>query len=106
MLVSFHDVNLSKTDTLCSELVMGKHHEISKQNKTAFTKWCPAENGIKKFEQAEEAVDLALRRMGQKSIALMQCSFPIRIEQTVSLIATQIIYGITQTTHTFIISLI
>lgn len=40
---------------------------------TAFTKWCPAENGIKTFENAEAAVDLALQRMGQKQVSLLQC---------------------------------
>jgi hypothetical protein len=40
---------------------------------TALTKWCPAENGIKSFENAQAAVDLALRRLGQGTIALLQC---------------------------------
>lgn len=56
-----------------TELVMGQHNTSSTKEMTAFTKWCPAENGIKTFEQAEAAVDLALTRMGQKHIALMQC---------------------------------
>ncbi|RDW80111.1 putative endoribonuclease l-psp protein [Coleophoma cylindrospora] len=55
-----------------AELVMGQHHASSTKKMTAFTKWCPAENGIKTFEQAEAAVDLALKRMGQKQIALLQ----------------------------------
>lgn len=55
-----------------AELVMGHHHKVSTQKMTAFTKWCPPENGIKTFEQVEEAVDLALGRMGQTQIALMQ----------------------------------
>lgn len=40
---------------------------------TAFTKWCPAEDGVKSFENAESAVELALRRMNQRRVALMQC---------------------------------
>ncbi len=55
------------------ELVVGRHHVVSKEKMIAFTKWCPAEDGIKTFEQAEKAVDLALSRMGQKKIDLMQC---------------------------------
>ncbi|KAL2882233.1 hypothetical protein SGCOL_002502 [Colletotrichum sp. CLE4] len=43
------------------------HHPI-----TAFTKWCPAENGDKSLETAEAAVELALNRLGQRQIALMQ----------------------------------
>jgi aryl-alcohol dehydrogenase-like predicted oxidoreductase len=39
---------------------------------TAFTKWCPPENGDKSFEQAEKAFDRALQRMGQSQIALLQ----------------------------------
>lgn len=42
---------------------------------TAFTKWCPVENGVKTFEQAEAAVDLALMRMNQKQLSLMQCKY-------------------------------
>jgi len=41
--------------------------------KIAFTKWCPPENGIKTFENAEAAVDLALQRMNQTKIDLLQC---------------------------------
>ncbi|KAJ4418797.1 hypothetical protein N0V82_005362 [Gnomoniopsis sp. IMI 355080] len=56
-----------------AELVIGQHHASPSQSHiTAFTKWCPAENGVKTFENAEAAVDLALKRMGQKSIDLMQ----------------------------------
>lgn len=57
-----------------AELVIGQHHaNNSNRQITAFTKWCPAENGIKTFENAEAAVDLALQRMGQKQISLLQC---------------------------------
>lgn len=57
-----------------AELVIGQHHASNTNRQiTAFTKWCPAENGIKTFEQAQAAVDLALNRMGQKTIDLMQC---------------------------------
>lgn len=69
----------SSSDKKCQlsiELVIGEHHRSSVRKSTAFTKWCPAENGIKTFEQAEDAVDLALSRMGQKSIVLMQCISP------------------------------
>ena len=52
---------------------MGQHNSTSAQKMTAFTKWCPPENGITSFENAEAAVDLALKRMGQKKIALLQC---------------------------------
>lgn len=56
-----------------AELVIGQHRARQSQGHiAAFTKWCPAENGIKTFEHAEAAVDLALTRMGQKSIDLMQ----------------------------------
>ncbi|TVY45493.1 Flagellar radial spoke protein [Lachnellula subtilissima] len=55
-----------------AELVIGEQHRSSVRKSTAFTKWCPAENGIKTFKQAEDAVDLALSRMGHKSVALMQ----------------------------------
>jgi hypothetical protein len=56
-----------------TELVVGRHHEIIGSKMTAFTKWCPPENGVTTFENAEAAVDLALSRMGQKQVALMQC---------------------------------
>lgn len=55
------------------ELVVGHHNAHSATGMTAFTKWCPVENGIKTFENAEAAVDLALERMGQKQIPLLQC---------------------------------
>lgn len=56
-----------------AELVIGQRHALAASRKiTAFTKWCPVENGIKTFEQAEAAVDLALARMGQTRIELMQ----------------------------------
>ncbi|ORY57726.1 NADP-dependent oxidoreductase domain-containing protein [Pseudomassariella vexata] len=49
-----------------AELVIGQHRQQKPTRQaTAFTKWCPAENGIKSFEQAEAAVDRALTRMGQ-----------------------------------------
>ncbi|KAH7024816.1 NADP-dependent oxidoreductase domain-containing protein [Microdochium trichocladiopsis] len=58
-----------------AELVIGKYNgrpAVDPRSITAFTKWCPQENGITTFEHAEAAVDLALSRMGQKRIALMQ----------------------------------
>ncbi|KAI3391607.1 hypothetical protein diail_7037, partial [Diaporthe ilicicola] len=36
------------------------------------TKWCPAENGVKSFENAEAAVSLALKRLGHRQIPLLQ----------------------------------
>ncbi|KAL2292833.1 hypothetical protein FJTKL_07892 [Diaporthe vaccinii] len=55
-----------------AELVVGHHNANSKADLTALTKWCPAENGVKSFENAEAAVDLALRRLGQSTIPLLQ----------------------------------
>ncbi|CAJ2503113.1 Uu.00g105070.m01.CDS01 [Anthostomella pinea] len=55
-----------------AELVVGRFRATSSMNITALTKWCPPENGLKSFEQAEQAVDRALRRMGQDRITLMQ----------------------------------
>jgi aryl-alcohol dehydrogenase-like predicted oxidoreductase len=57
-----------------AELVIG-HYQLnipSSKKPTAFTKWCPQENGIKTFEQAETAVDLALERMQLQQIPLLQ----------------------------------
>jgi len=51
---------------------MGEHHSRSELSMTAFTKWCPAETGIKTFSQAEAAINLALTRMRQKKIELLQ----------------------------------
>lgn len=51
---------------------MGHHNAHSEKQITAFTKWCPAETGLKTFENVEAAIDLALKRMGQKQIALLQ----------------------------------
>ncbi|KAI1176587.1 NADP-dependent oxidoreductase domain-containing protein [Nemania sp. FL0916] len=55
-----------------AELVVGRFRATCPHNVVAFTKWCPAETGIKSFEAAERAVDLALQRMGQKQIDLLQ----------------------------------
>ncbi|CAN8102217.1 unnamed protein product [Discula destructiva] len=57
-----------------SEIVVGHHNTTHAPGpkSTAFTKWCPAENGIKTFANAEAAVDLALARMHQTQIALLQ----------------------------------
>lgn len=56
-----------------AEKVIGYHHtHIPTTKLTAFTKWCPAENGVKTFANVEAAVDLALQRMGQTQIALLQ----------------------------------
>ncbi|KAI0134741.1 NADP-dependent oxidoreductase domain-containing protein [Xylariales sp. AK1849] len=55
-----------------AELVMGKFRATSTRDITAFTKWCPPENGIKTFEQAAQAIDRALKRMGQNEITLLQ----------------------------------
>ncbi|KAK6849717.1 hypothetical protein PG995_013550 [Apiospora arundinis] len=63
-----------------AELVIGQFNacvaefeaEDSMRSMTAFTKWCPPEDGVKSFENAEAAVNRALTRMGQNSIALLQ----------------------------------
>ncbi|TGO35003.1 hypothetical protein BHYA_0174g00290 [Botrytis hyacinthi] len=55
-----------------AELVMGQHNLASTKKIIAFTKWCPPENGVTSFENAEKAVDLALERMKQEKIQLMQ----------------------------------
>ncbi|KAI1108416.1 NADP-dependent oxidoreductase domain-containing protein [Nemania sp. NC0429] len=55
-----------------AERVVGRFHATSSRSLLAFTKWCPPESGIRSFESAEQAVDLALQRMGQKQIKLMQ----------------------------------
>ncbi|KAF9763238.1 hypothetical protein IL306_003207 [Fusarium sp. DS 682] len=55
-----------------AELIVGHHNNNSDLPLMAFTKWCPPENGVKTFENAEAAVDLALSRLNQKSIALLQ----------------------------------
>ncbi|KAF4335511.1 endoribonuclease l-psp [Fusarium beomiforme] len=55
-----------------AELVIGYHNTNSALPLTAFTKWCPTENGIKTFENAEDAINLTLSRLNQKTIALLQ----------------------------------
>ncbi|KAI3325923.1 Aldo/keto reductase [Xylariaceae sp. AK1471] len=55
-----------------AELVIGRFHATSSREMVAFTKWCPPENGIKSFEAAEQAIDRALQRLGEKQITLMQ----------------------------------
>lgn len=55
-----------------AELVVGQYHATATRPLTAFTKWCPPEDGVKSFENAEAALHRALARMGQKSIALLQ----------------------------------
>ncbi|KAI1871503.1 uncharacterized protein JN550_004497 [Neoarthrinium moseri] len=57
-----------------AELVIGEYNTSNPSGSriTAFTKWCPQENGDRSFQRAKEAVDLALSRMKQTSIALMQ----------------------------------
>lgn len=65
-------LRVDRTDHV-TELVVGHHNQHSELPVTAFTKWCPPENGVKSFENAEKAIDLALSRLSQKSIALLQC---------------------------------
>jgi hypothetical protein len=55
------------------ELVVGHHNSTSDLHLTTFTKWCPLENGVTSIENAEKAIDLALNRLGQKQIPLLQC---------------------------------
>lgn len=56
-----------------AELITGHHHSTSVLRSTAFTKWCPTSQSQDSFKQAQDAVDLALNRMAQKQIALLQC---------------------------------
>ena len=56
-----------------AELVVGRHNQMPSSKSIAFTKWCPQENGVKSFANAEGAVSHALNRMGQKKIELLQC---------------------------------
>jgi len=44
---------------------------------TAFTKWCPPENGVAVFENAEKAIDLAFTRLGQQQITLLHYKLEI-----------------------------
>ncbi|KPI40770.1 uncharacterized protein AB675_10725 [Cyphellophora attinorum] len=59
-----------------AELVVGKHNELARttgnSKSVSFSKWCPEEDGVMSFENAEAAVDRALQRMGQERIELMQ----------------------------------
>ncbi|KAK2002204.1 endoribonuclease L-PSP [Colletotrichum falcatum] len=56
-----------------AELIVGRHNNTSPRRPVAaFTKWCPPESGDRSFATAEAAVDLALRRMAQERVALMQ----------------------------------
>lgn len=57
--------------------MIGQHNISSKKTITACTKWCPPETGDISFERAEEAVGLALTRMGQKRITLLQCKYSL-----------------------------
>ncbi|KAM3087390.1 hypothetical protein ACMFMG_001485 [Clarireedia jacksonii] len=50
----------------------GQHNSSSTKKMIAFTKWCPPEDGVTTFENAEVAVDLALTRMKQSKIDLLQ----------------------------------
>lgn len=70
-------VNQENANIARIELVMGHHNISSAKKMTAFTKWCPAENGVTTFENAEAAVDLALSRMKQSKIDLLQCKLPL-----------------------------
>ncbi|KAF9874996.1 endoribonuclease L-PSP [Colletotrichum karsti] len=58
-----------------AEQVIGRHNLTNPESNlpiTAFTKWCPPETGDTSFSTAEAAVDLALGRMKQDRVALMQ----------------------------------
>lgn len=66
--------NIVSQEAVSLELVVGHHNANSELPLTASTKWCPQENGIKTFENAEKAVDLALQRLGQTQIAVLQCA--------------------------------
>lgn len=81
-----HSTTQGLTDLLSLlELVVGHHNAHSGNKLTAFTKWCPPENGIKTFENAQAAVDLALKRMGQQQIALLQCEAQPSLPPSLSL---------------------
>jgi aryl-alcohol dehydrogenase-like predicted oxidoreductase len=54
------------------ELIVGEHNATSALKLTAFTKWCPQENGVKTYENADAAVESALKRLNQKQIAVLQ----------------------------------
>jgi hypothetical protein len=62
------------------ELIVGHYNAKGSSNLplTAFTKWCPQENRVKTFENAEKAVDLALKRFNQSQIALLQCEWKLK----------------------------
>ncbi|KAE9376243.1 Aldo/keto reductase [Stipitochalara longipes BDJ] len=55
-------------------LIVGHYNAkpSSKLPLTAFTKWCPQENGVKSFGNAERVVNLALERLSQSQITLFQ----------------------------------
>lgn len=60
-----------------AEVVIGTYNKTNKQKASAHpiaasTKWCPAEDGITTFANAEAAIDRALHRMQQTQIALLQ----------------------------------
>ncbi|KAK8058837.1 hypothetical protein PG994_009285 [Apiospora phragmitis] len=58
-----------------AEAVVGQFNASwpeASQRLTAFTKWCPPEDEEKSYKNARAAVNRALSRMDQKSIALMQ----------------------------------
>lgn len=60
-----------------AELVIGAYNNNSTaaapaRPVTAFTKWCPVEDGTKSLANAAAAVDRALGRMQQSQVALMQ----------------------------------
>ena len=74
MLVSSRASSLKcETNTVNLELVIGQHNSSKNDNVIAFTKWCPPEDGVTSCENAKKAVDLALSRLGQTQVALMQC---------------------------------
>jgi hypothetical protein len=96
--------NLTDANSVTIELVMGQHNTSSTKKMTAFTKWCPPENGITTFENAEAAVDLALTRMKQPKIDLLQCKLSFRFfnfifsnQRILILFSQKITHGITQT---------
>ncbi|KAL2064606.1 hypothetical protein VTL71DRAFT_3743 [Oculimacula yallundae] len=55
-----------------SELIIGHHQTHSKKKAITFTKWCPSSRSDNLFQQTEEAVELALERMKQSTITLLQ----------------------------------
>lgn len=65
-----------------AELVVGRYYGSQSKGQgghrmTAFSKWCPEENGDKSFENAARAVERCASRMGVQRVELLQCEHAI-----------------------------